>query len=76
MIGTLASVPLPTGSPGLRPDAFAVDPLQERLFARHRIEVPVFTWPAPPERLIRISAQAYNERAEYEALAAALREEL
>jgi isopenicillin-N epimerase len=72
MIGTLAAVPLPRGAPGFRPDAFAVDPLQQALFERHRIEVPVFTWPAPPERLIRVSAQAYNEPAEYEALAAAL----
>ena len=76
MIGTLATVPLPPGPPGVRPDAFAVDPLQQALFERHRIEVPVFTWPAAPARLIRISAQAYNELAEVEALAEALRREL
>jgi hypothetical protein len=34
------------------------------------------TWPKPPQRLVRISAQAYNEHGEYEALAAALRTEL
>lgn len=72
MIGTLGAVPLPAGTPGARPDAFAVDPLQKELFDRHRIEVPIFTWPAPPHRLVRVSAQAYNERAEYEALASAL----
>jgi isopenicillin-N epimerase len=76
MIGTLAAVPLPRGHDGFRPDAFAVDPLQLDLFERHRIEVPVFTWPAPPERLIRVSAQAYNEIGEYEALAQALGREL
>lgn len=76
MIGTLAAVPLPAGPPGVRPDAFAVDPLQSALFERHRIEVPVFTWPAPPARLVRVSAQAYNEIDEYEALAQALRREL
>jgi hypothetical protein len=34
----------------------------------------VSSWPAPPRRLLRISAQAYNEPGEYEALAGALRE--
>jgi isopenicillin-N epimerase len=81
MIGTLAAVPLPsgplpTGTGGAHPDAFAIDPLQRALFERHRIEVPVMTWPKPPQRLVRISAQAYNEHGEYEALAAALRTEL
>jgi isopenicillin-N epimerase len=72
MLGTLASVPLPSGANGARPDAFAVDPQQRALFEQHRIEVPVFTWPAPPRRLVRISAQAYNAVEEYEALARAL----
>jgi len=72
MIGTLGSVLLPAGTPGERPDAFAVDPLQKELFDQHKIEVPIFTWPAPPQRLVRVSAQVYNERAEYEALASAL----
>jgi isopenicillin-N epimerase len=76
LIGSLASVTLPSGRERARPDAFAIDPLQRALFDKHRIEVPVFPWPAPPERLLRISAQAYNEPAEYEALAAALSAEL
>jgi len=76
MIGSLATVPLPPGRDGARPDAFALDPLQRTLFEQHRIEVPVFPWPAPPRRHLRVSAQAYNELAEYEALAGALRAEL
>ena len=69
MVGALASVPLPDAP---RPPAPARDPLQDALYTRHRIEVPVMAWPAPPRRLIRVSAQLYNERAQYTRLATAL----
>jgi len=36
--------------------------------------VPIQPWPAHPSRLMRLSAQAYNEIAEYERLAAVLPE--
>jgi isopenicillin-N epimerase len=74
MIGSLAAVVLPDGTAEVswrRPD-----PLQARLFDDWRIEVPVITWPAAPRRLVRISAQLYNRREEYERLAEALRKEL
>lgn len=75
MIGTLASIPLPDGEP---PSAagFAHEPLQRALFEEERIEVPVFLWPAPPERLVRISAQLYNAEDEYALLAEALQKRL
>ena len=74
MVGALATVPLPDGEggPGGRSNA----PLQRTLFDRHRIEVPVFTWPAAPKRLIRVSAQLYNRIDQYEALAQALKDAL
>ena len=76
MLGSLASVPLPD-SPGLRGSSGAgpsyLDALHVELFERHRIEVPVMTWPAPPQRLLRISAQAYVAREEIVALAEVLR---
>ena len=73
MVGSMASVPLP--GPWREPDpARAIDPLQEHLWAAHRIEIPVFPWSALGVRLIRISAQLYNERAQVERLAKALRE--
>ena len=40
------------------------------------VEVPVISWPAPPQRLVRVSAQLYNERDHYVRLADALRKEL
>jgi isopenicillin-N epimerase len=70
MVGSLAAVPLPER----RGDSATaeVDPLQKELFERHRIEVPLPPWPAPPKRLLRISAQAYNRRDEYDRLAQVL----
>jgi isopenicillin-N epimerase len=72
MIGSLAAVPLPDGSPEPPASALHVDPLHTELFERFGIEVPVALWPAPPKRLLRISAQIYNTPAEYQRLAEAL----
>ena len=59
MIGALAAVPLPPGGP---------DALQEALFDLG-FEVPLMPWPG---RLLRVSAQAYNDRDQYQRLAEAL----
>jgi len=78
MIGALASVPLPDRPAHEQPHPGGAlwDPLSARLLERHRIEVPVFGWPSPKQRLVRIAAQAYVARAEFESLAAALGAEL
>lgn len=77
MLGAMAAVPLP----GIAPTRAAARALQAALFEEERIEVPVFAFPVPaalPEgagpstAILRISAQQYNRREEYEALAAAL----
>ena len=75
MIGALASVPLPAAPPHT-PGPFGFDPLQERLWQDHRIEVPLWSWPSPKVRLLRVSLQRYNALAEIETLCAALREAL
>ncbi|HLU37740.1 MAG TPA: aminotransferase class V-fold PLP-dependent enzyme [Planctomycetota bacterium] len=67
MIGSLAAVPIPEASPG----GLDAD-LNHLLFDHHRIEVPVPVWPRWPKRLLRISAQAYNDRTQYERLASVL----
>jgi len=72
MLGSLAALPLPDGSDAPPRSALYADPLQVELFERHRIEVPIPPWPAPPRRLIRVSAQIYNRLSDYQALADAL----
>ena len=74
-VGAMAAVPLPDAGESERaaPPLY-MDPLQDDLLARHAIEVPVIPWPAFPKRLLRVSAQLYNNRAQYQLLAAALRE--
>jgi isopenicillin-N epimerase len=72
MIAFLAAQPLPDRA-AAGTTSGALDPLQALLYDEHRIEVPVIPWPAPPRRLIRISAMVYNHLSEYQRLAAALR---
>lgn len=64
-IGSMASLPLPDG------DATA---LQNTLFDKYGIQVPVNPWPTSPKRLMRISAQLYNTQADCEKLIEAMRD--
>ncbi len=73
MIGAIASVPLPAAN---NSGSVIFDPLMAALRDRHGIEVPLFTWPAPPERVLRISAHLYNHPEDYDLLAQALATEL
>jgi isopenicillin-N epimerase len=74
-IGSMASVPLPDAREDRRASPpLYIDPLQDQLLARHAIEVPVISWPGFPKRLLRISAQLYNSREQWQLLADALRE--
>jgi len=73
-IGSLVSLPLPDATdttPSKSP--LYLDPLQDKLLAEHGIEVPIIPWPAPPKRLVRVSAQLYNSLPQYERLAGAFR---
>lgn len=80
MLGSMAAVHLPDN-----PTAFDSDgkpsPMEEwrlnnELFAKHRIEVPAFFWPAAPKMILRVCAQAYNHPAQYEHLAEILKKEV
>lgn len=67
MIGTLVAVPLaPRSDAGT-----GIDPLYAALTAQ-RFRVPVMPWPGPRDRILRVSAQRYNDAAQYEALADAV----
>ena len=60
MLGAMASVVLPAGD----------DDLREMLYREHQIEVPVFPWGRG--RILRISAQIYNDLDEYKRLSLAI----
>ncbi|HEV8675350.1 MAG TPA: aminotransferase class V-fold PLP-dependent enzyme [Methylomirabilota bacterium] len=73
MVGALAALPLPEATQPPSPATPRRDPLQDALFARFGIEVPVMVWPAFPRRLIRVSAQLYTGPADFARLAEALK---
>lgn len=70
MIGSIASIPLPAdGQPAV--PLLTIDPLQEQLFSKFQIEIPVMPNPSGG-RLLRISCQLYNSLPQYRQLASAL----
>jgi isopenicillin-N epimerase len=73
MIGSIAALPVPTPATST---GGIFDELTLALHDTWAIEVPVFTWPEAPHRLLRVSAQQYNTREDYERLAHALASEL
>jgi isopenicillin-N epimerase len=76
-IGSLAAMPIPDAAKDALPrPPFNEYPLQDALRLKHGIEAPVISWPAPPRRVLRVSAQLYNSLPQYELLAEALKKEL
>ncbi len=72
-IGSLAAIPLPDAASDALPRLPLNEyPLQDILRERHQIEVPIISWPTPPKRVLRVSAQLYNSLPEYERLATSL----
>jgi isopenicillin-N epimerase len=76
-IGSLAAIPLPDAAPNAGPRLPLNEyPLQDTLREKYQIEVPVISWPAPPKRLLRLSAQLYNSLPQFEKLANGIVESL
>lgn len=71
-IGAMAAIVLPDGEGEREDGSRALDPLQDTLWERFGIEVPIVPFPRWPQRLVRISAQAYNDVSEYHRLGYAL----
>ncbi len=80
LVGAMASLPLPPRSSKERsPQASVpphIDPLQAVLYESYRLQVPVVPWSGPATRLLRISAQYYNDESDYKRLERALAAEL
>jgi len=70
LLGSMAALPLPSLHSPL--PSGTIDPLQQRLFTDHAIEIPVMPYPSRNQRLIRLSAHTYNTTDEYLYLADAL----
>jgi isopenicillin-N epimerase len=71
LLGSMATLPLPGNADG-PPNLLGTDPLQDKLLFKHNIEVPIVGW-STPRRMVRISAQLYNQLSDYEKLAATLK---
>jgi isopenicillin-N epimerase len=76
MLGSLAAVPLPERRDGVELPPMSLDPISKGLFETHRIETLVSVWPRSPKRVLRASAQLYNDEAQFRTLARAVSEEL
>lgn len=68
LIGSLAAFPLPRE---LAPELDAMA-LHTHLFRAHRVELPVFPWPAAPQRLLRIALHLHSDLDDVARLIAAL----
>lgn len=82
MLGSMATIPLPPPLQSGPPSTadlrhyqgwLGADRLQSWLAGEHHIEVPIVRWGVEGRRWLRISAQAYNSRAQFEHLAEVLR---
>jgi len=74
MLGAMAAVPIAPRPAEPRGGWSMVyqDPLWDRLTSNWGIQVPIWAFPAPPQRHVRISAQVYNRIEQYEYLAEAI----
>jgi isopenicillin-N epimerase len=74
MIGNLATIPIGKGTPPAYGFNY-INELQEELFTKYHIEVPIITFGnSTPQRYVRIAFQLYNDLKQVDYLAAALKE--
>ena len=75
MIAAMASLILPAADPNA-PDPGHLDTIGDRILDDSNVQTMLPVWPEWPQRLVRLSAQAYNREADYQVLAEALRTHL
>ena len=75
MIACISTIQLPGKIPE-KENMHEPDPLHHILSEKYNIQVPVWSWPSPEGRYLRISAQLYNSIEQYRLLADALATEL
>ena len=68
MISSIATIKISSKQVSIT-DLYEIDPLHEKLLEDYNIQVPVWSWPNPQGKYIRISAQIYNNEDEYKYLA-------
>jgi isopenicillin-N epimerase len=71
-IGAMASIPIREARDEEYGDDLTTDPLHKALLAEYQIDVLVTAWPKWPKRLLRLSAQIYNDADDFRRLADAL----
>lgn len=74
-IGSILTLPMPDGEEGF-PKFNETPPLKQKLYEKYQIQVPVFMFPKAPKQWLRISAQLYNNLAQYDYLADCLNQVL
>jgi isopenicillin-N epimerase len=75
MVACIATLILPSENKSGGIPLHEPDPLHTILSEKYGIQIPVWSWPSPEGRFIRISAQLYNSEEEYHYLAWALQQE-
>jgi len=71
MVSSMSSVEFPWDE-DVGPAPIDGDPIHNTLFDEYRIQVPVISWPNHNRKYLRISAQIYNSKEDYEYLSDSL----
>ena len=71
MVSSMSSVEFPWDE-DVGPAPIDGDPIHNTLFDEYRIQVPVISWPNHNRKYLRISAQVYNSKEDYEYLSDSL----
>ena len=74
MLLNLGAFPLPDDPRADEKDGFGFSAIRRKLLDDYLIQIPVFTWPRVPGRVVRLSVQLYNDLSQYRYLAATVKE--